>query len=199
MTNEPDPLQQSKNRLRVKLKSLRALVSPSMAEAASQSVWNILAATPEFTKAKAVGAFASTPTEINTFSILENSLESGKKLFLPRVAKDKSGFDYYRVDSLKNLSPGHFGIPEPIGNRKAKWEELDLVLVPGLAFDKKGNRLGYGQGYYDQALPRLKKSCWTIGLAYSFQVDDEVPNSPRDVPVMALLTEKGFSYCEGAP
>lgn len=195
MTLPSDPIGQSKARLRKKLKLLRAQVTPGMAEAASQSVWNIFAKLPEFKKVKGIGAFASTPHEINTFSILEGSLESGKNLFLPRVAKDKTHFDYYLVTSLKNLETGRFGIPEPTGGHPAAWEELDLVLVPGLAFDKTGNRLGYGQGYYDRILPRLKKTCLTIGLSYSFQVDDQVPVSPTDVPVKALLTEKGFSYC----
>jgi len=196
MKSSSDPIDQSKARLREKLKQLRSQVTPGMAEAASQRVWTILAGLPEFKKAKGIGAFASTPNEINTFSILESSLESGKNLFLPRVAKDKAHFDYYLVRNLENLEPGRFGIPEPAEGRPADWGELDLVLVPGLAFDKTGNRLGYGQGYYDRILPHLKKTCLTIGLAYSFQVDDQVPVSLKDVPVQALLTEMGFTYCK---
>ena len=122
-------------------------------------------------------------------------MESGKNLFLPRVVKDQTHFDYYLVKDLKNLTTGTFGIPEPAGGHPADWAELDLVLVPGLAFDPKGNRLGYGKGYYDQALPLLKKTTLTIGLAYSFQILDHVPASGQDIPVQGLLTEKGFQSC----
>ncbi len=140
--NSPDP--DSKNSLREKLKKLRAQVDPGLAESASQGVWNILCKLSEFNKAKGIGAFASTPSEINTYPILEGALELGKNLYLPKVAKDKSHFDYYRVEDFKSLSSGAFGILEPSNTKLADWEEIDLVLVPGLAFDLTGNRLGFG-------------------------------------------------------
>ncbi len=186
---------QDKALLREKLKDLRSKVAPGMAEAASQSVWNLLAKLPEFHKAKTIGAFASTPGEINTYPILEGILASDKKLYLPRVTADKSRFDYYPVQDFNQLKTGAFGIQEPSGNRPAPWEELDLILVPGLAFDPKGNRLGFGKGYYDRVLPLLKKSALTVGLGYSFQIVPSVPFTPEDVPVKALLSEKGFIKC----
>lgn len=177
------------------MKKLRAEVTPGMAEAASQSVWNFLCCLPEFKKASGIGAFASTTSEINTYPILESCLEIGKKIFLPRLTQDRKHFEFFMVTDLKNLASGPFGIPEPDALYPSKWEELDLVLVPGLAFDKAGNRLGYGMGYYDQALPRLRKNCLTVGVTYSFQIINQVPNTPSDVPVQALLTEKGFQSC----
>ncbi len=186
----------AKNLLREKLKIIRSQVTPVMAEAASQKAWTFLCCLPEFKRAKGIGAFASTPHEINTYPLLEASLESGKNLFLPRLSKDQSHFDFYPISDLKNLSTGPHGIPEPTGAHPADWNELDLVLVPGLGFDLKGNRLGYGKGFYDQVLPRLKKTCLTIGLAFSFQIVDQVPVTPSDFPVRSLLTEKGFQSCE---
>lgn len=191
----PSGAPENKDQLREKLKKLREQIDPGLYEAASQGIWNILSKQPEYHKAKSIGAFASTPGEINTYSILEGTLSLGKKLFLPRVVKDKTHFDYYPVHDFKQLSTGAFGILEPSGTHHVAWEEIDLVLVPGLAFDRKGNRLGFGKGYYDRVLPLLKRSALTIGLAYSFQIVDQVPVTPEDFPVKALLSEKGFMEC----
>ncbi len=189
------PESDSKSPLREKLKQLRDQVDPAFAESASQGVWNILCKLKEFDKAKGIGAFASTPAEINTYSILEGSLELGKKLYLPKVVKEKSHFYFFPVQNFKTLEKGKFGILEPSGDKPADWNEIDLVLVPGLAFDLTGNRLGFGKGYYDRVLPRLKKSVMTIGLGYSFQIVDKIPTEPHDIALKAVLSEKGFQYC----
>lgn len=193
---KPETTQEGKNLLRDKLKKLRSQVDPALAESSSQGVWNVLGGLPEFEKAKGVGAFVSIPGEINTYPILEGTMALGKKLYLPKVTKDKSRFEFHEVRGLTHLEPGPFGILEPTQSHPAKWEEIDLILVPGLAFDLKGNRLGFGKGYYDRILPQLKKSALIIGLAYSFQVVEQVPVTTEDIPVAALLTEKGFHSCK---
>jgi 5-formyltetrahydrofolate cyclo-ligase len=111
------------------------------------------------------------------------------------VNKEKSYFDFYPVTDLKNLKLGPFGIQEPTSPKAADWEEMDLVLVPGLAFDRKGNRLGFGKGFYDRVLPHLKKSCLVVGLGYSFQLVDQVPVGTHDAPVKFVLCENGFFPC----
>jgi 5-formyltetrahydrofolate cyclo-ligase len=193
--SEKNPIQESKALLREKLKKIRDQVDPALAEAASQGIWNILCRLPEFHKAKGIGAFASTPAEINTYPILEGILELGKNLYLPKVVKDKTHFDYYQVQNFKNLSAGSFGILEPSGTHPADWGEIDLALVPGLAFDLKGHRLGFGKGYYDRVLPLLKKSALTVGLGYSFQMVEQVPAEPHDLTLKAVLSEKEFRFC----
>ena len=159
MVTHPNPAspKDEKSALREKLKMIRDSGGPGLDETASQGTWNILKDRPEFHKAKGIGAFASIPHEINTYPILEGTLSSGKKLFLPKVNKEKSCFEFYPVTDLKNLKLGPFGIQEPTSPKAAGWEELDLVLVPGLAFDREGNRLGFGKGFYDRVLPQLKK------------------------------------------
>lgn len=194
-TPSPAPHSESKASLREKLKKVRDQVDPGLAETASQGVWIFLSRLPEFHRAKGIGAFASTPGEINTYPILEGVLASGKKLYLPRVAADRTHFDYYPVPDFKNLSAGTFGILEPSGNRPAAWEDIDIALVPGLAFDLRGHRLGFGKGFYDRALPLLKKNTLTIGLGYSFQTVERIPDEPHDVLLKAILSEKGFHLC----
>lgn len=197
MVTQPNPSssKDEKSELREKLKLIRDSVDSGLAETASQGVWNILKDRPEFLKAKGIGAFASIPHEINTYPILENTLSSGKRLYLPKVNKEKSYFEFYPVTDLKNLKTGPFGIQEPTSPKAADWEEMDMVLVPGLAFDRKGNRLGFGKGFYDRVLPLLKKTCLVIGLGYSFQLVEQVPTGTHDAPVRAVLCEKGFTLC----
>ncbi len=185
----------SKNELREKLKLIRDSVDSGLAETASQGVWNILKARPEYLKAKGIGAFASIPHEINTYPILEGTLSSGKKLYLPKVTKDMAHFEFHLVTDLKNLKPGPFGILEPTSTKAADWNDLELVLAPGLAFDRNGNRLGFGKGFYDRVIPRLKKSCLVVGLGYAFQLVEQVPAGPHDIPVKAVLCETGYHPC----
>ncbi len=191
----PDP----KILLREKLKTIRDSVDRGLSETASQGIWNILKARPEYHKARGIGAFASIPHEINTYSILEGTLSSGKKLFLPKVDKTMDSFEFHPVTDLKNLQPGPFGILEPTSPNAAEWDELDLVLVPGLAFDRQGNRLGFGKGFYDRVIPRLKKSCLVVGLGYAFQLVEKVPSDKHDAPVRAVLCETGFHLCGKNP
>lgn len=191
----PTPSSENKAGLREKLKKLRDQVDPGLAETASQGVWTILSRLPEFHKAKGIGAFASTPGEINTYPILEGILAGGKKLYLPRVAMDRTHFDYYPVPDFKKLSSGAFGILEPSSGHPAAWADIDIALVPGLAFDLRGHRLGFGKGYYDRVLPRLKKTALTVGLGYSFQIVERIPDEVHDVLLKSILTEKGFHVC----
>jgi 5-formyltetrahydrofolate cyclo-ligase len=96
---------------------------------------------------------------------------------------------------LKKLIPGRFDILEPPMGTALPPAEIDLILVPGLAFDNRGHRLGYGQGYYDRFLSLLKPECFILGVAYSFQIVDKTPNVEHDIPVNAVLTEKYLMLC----
>jgi len=188
---------EEKARLRERLLKIRSEVGSDLAETASRGAWAILSGLPEYKKAKTLAAFASVPGEIDTLPILEGILKGGKRLSLPKVLKDKTHFEFYPVPDLKDLAPGTYGILEPTASRPTDWASLDLVLVPGLAFDASGRRLGFGKGYYDRALPLLQSNCLTIGLGYGFQLVEKVPAGPQDIPVKALLTENGFHLCKG--
>ncbi|HVZ81849.1 MAG TPA: 5-formyltetrahydrofolate cyclo-ligase [bacterium] len=184
----------TKDFLREQFKKVRSQVPPDLAEAASQGVWAILSKRPEFDAARHIGAFFSVGTEINTYPILEGILQEGKKLYLPRLVKDQNRFDFVQVADFEHLSPGPFGIQEPSGGHPTATAELDLVLVPGLAFDPRGHRLGFGLGFYDRVLPHLRPGALSLGVGYGFQMVEHLPEDPHDIPLKALLTEKGFIY-----
>jgi 5-formyltetrahydrofolate cyclo-ligase len=189
-------LNESKAKLRKKILDLRALIGNDMSEMASQSTWALLQKNADFKKSGVVAAFASIRGEIDTYPILEGVLAAGKKLALPHVSKDKTQLRFYEVKDLNGLTPGEFGIlcPEPV--HAVAMDKIDLILVPGLAFDRKGYRLGFGKGYYDRALPNLRPSALSVGLCYSFQLVDSVPAGTHDIPVKALLHEKDLEYCQ---
>jgi len=184
-----------KTQLREKLKQIRNQVTSDMAEMAALTTWVYLQTRKEFVQAESVAAFSSIQGEVNTLTILEGVLKLNKKLFLPRVSNDRSHLGFYEVKDLRGLAPGAFGILEPPIQHPARVEDLDMMILPGLAFDLKGSRLGFGKGFYDRILPRLKKSALSVGLCYSFQVIEKVPVTGADVPVKALLHENGFVTC----
>ena len=189
-------LNESKAKLRKKILDLRALIGNDMSEMASQSTWSLLQKNTDFKKSGVVAAFASIRGEIDTYPILEGVLSTGKRLALPHVSKDKTQLRFYEVKNLNTLTPGEFGIlcPEPV--HAVAMDKIDLILVPGLAFDLKGYRLGFGKGYYDRALPNLRPDALSVGLCYSFQLVDTVPAGTHDIPVKALLHEKDLEYCD---
>ncbi|MEW6679476.1 MAG: 5-formyltetrahydrofolate cyclo-ligase [bacterium] len=110
-----------------------------------------------------------------------------KRIFLPKVSGEN--LKVYEIKSLSEVKPGYCGIKEPITKRPISLEDIELVLVPGVCFDKRGFRIGYGGGYYDRLLPLI--SCKKIGLAFSLQIVDKIPNAIRDIGVDKIITEDG--------
>jgi len=146
-------------------------------------------------------AYVSFRREVDTWEIMFAALGEGRTLALPRV--EPGGRLSLRAvrDPLHELVPGAFGIPEPAPSSPLlEPEAVDLVLVPGVAFDRRGYRLGYGGGYYDRLLADMRSPAVTArrsspavaaGLAYDFQIVDELPVGPHDQRVDLVLTERG--------
>jgi 5-formyltetrahydrofolate cyclo-ligase len=190
-----DTIEKLKSVFRENVKTQRAQVSPTAAQEAAISLWTQLQEESFFQEARRIAAFCSVGTEISTMPMLEGILKSGKKLYLPKTDSTKTLLEFHPVQDLKTLIPGPFKIPEPPEGTVLEPEEIDLILVPGLAFDNRGHRLGYGQGFYDRYLNLLNPGCFTLGVAYSFQIIDKTPNIEHDIPVNAVLTEKYLLLC----
>ncbi|SHF19728.1 5-formyltetrahydrofolate cyclo-ligase [Desulforamulus putei] len=156
-----------------------------------------------YKKAKTVMTYLDFRNEVATDLLIRHALQSGKRLTVPVVNQgDKSMLPSLLENFPDDLSAGSYGIREPGPGkiRPVPVQELDLVVVPGVAFDSRGNRLGYGGGYYDRFLPRLRPDAVTVALAYQFQlVADLSPYlGPHDQPVHIIITEKGLLNCRGA-
>ncbi|MEK6791833.1 MAG: 5-formyltetrahydrofolate cyclo-ligase [Deltaproteobacteria bacterium] len=151
-----------------------------------------------FKAAKRLSLYASFQNEVLTGDVFQSAVETGKEVFYPRVVDgNKRRLGFFRVKRLDELSQGSYEIPEPHDKEPpAHPSILDLIVVPGVAFDINGARLGFGKGYYDMALAGLGSSI--VGLAYDFQiVKGELPTEPTDVSVSAIVTEKRIIDCSG--
>jgi 5-formyltetrahydrofolate cyclo-ligase len=143
----------------------------------------------EFQAAKIVGAYFATGSEVKTDLLIGEARRLGKVVALPRTEGDMINF--YEMSSTNELIAGRFGIMEPQPVHPAR--RMDLLVVPGIAFDKKGYRLGYGKGYYDRYLSE-KKPQFTIGLAYNFQLLESLPHDAHDAKMDAIAIEDGILY-----
>jgi 5-formyltetrahydrofolate cyclo-ligase len=146
---------------------------------------------PEFKRAKTVLFYASFRTEVDTNSMIEESLKMGKAVLVPKVNKKLQRLLLYEIKNLRELSLGYMGIPEPSlpDNRLREIEDVALVIVPGVCFDRSGNRLGYGAGYYDILLPHMKENVPFVALSYEEQLVDTIPSEDHDVKIDMIVTD----------
>ncbi len=142
-----------------------------------------------------VMAYVGFGSELQTDEFVFHTLEQGKTLLLPRVNRRKRGLDIYEVrDPVRDLEVGTWGIREPRPDRCARVDPdiIDFVLVPGLAFDARGGRLGYGGGFYDRLLASiLSTRTWLVAGAFESQRVERLPLDEHDVPMDVVVTEDG--------
>jgi 5-formyltetrahydrofolate cyclo-ligase len=153
----------------------------------SREIEQRLLSLPEFQAAGVIMFFASFRSEVETGPMIRHALASGKRVVLPRV-KGRQLALFEIKDFDKDVSPGTWGIPEPVESHPVPLTEIDLIITPGAAFDESGNRLGYGAGFYDRILPSFPRM--TVALAFEAQIMPRVPADPHDVPVKKIVTEK---------
>lgn len=181
-----------KNDLRLLLFDQRAGLTA--AEVAKRSILIVkrLTGLPVFCAARTVMAYVAHRNEVETAQVIREALTQGKRVVLPVTLTREKALSARQIAKFpEDLVPGAYGIPEPKAFcPEVDPAELDLVLVPGIAFDLRGYRLGYGGGYYDRFLPRLREDAVTVGLAYDFQVVPTVYPSPYDQPVKLVVTEE---------
>ena len=129
--------------------------------------------------------------EVATDDIFRMLRATKRRVCYPRINRDKKEMEFYEVDDLAGLEKASYAIlePHPSANR-VETEAIDLVIVPGIIFDEKGNRIGYGKGFYDRTLMHVRAK--KIGLAFAFQQTTKVPCDPWDQAVDALVTEDGI-------
>lgn len=147
-----------------------------------------IAALDSFFRARALIGYWPTKGEIDLTPLFEIAKAEGKPIYLPRCAAD--GMRFYRYEGADALSPDRFGIPAPAPEAELPADTADtLCILPGLAADKAGHRLGYGGGFYDRFLPHFNGE--TLFALYDRFLVDELPHEPHDMPVTHIVTEKG--------
>ena len=124
--------------------------------------------------------------------MIKESIESGKRVLLPKVDRENKMLRLYEIKDIGELSPGYMGIPEPslTDERMMSPEDVDLVVIPGVAYDSAGNRIGYGGGYYDRLLSQTEKKLLVVAPAFEEQIVDQIPAEEHDVKVDIIVTDK---------
>lgn len=144
---------------------------------------------PEFKKAKVIAFYISFGSEVDTKTLIDNALSMGKRVVVPFLVKDE--FKLSEIGDVKiEMAKGPYGIAQPTCEyfRLFPQKDIDLIIVPGIAFGNRGSRLGRGKGFYDRFLPTLPGGIKKIGLAYDFQVIKDLPVTTRDIPVDVVIT-----------
>jgi len=142
--------------------------------------------------AKRIGLYAPFHNEVDTRLVFEHGLKEDKVMAFPRVT-GVGEMEYLREDAWSDMVPNQWGILEPAhSSEKVPAGELDLVVVPGVAFSRDGYRLGLGGGYFDRLLGALGPDALSVGFAYAFQVLDSLPHEAHDRRVSRIVTEQGF-------
>ena len=190
--------QEQKKELRRIISGRRDALTEDELAALSIRVGDNLFACPEFERAQTIMFFAAFRSEVHTVPMMERALAAGKRVLTPVSLVETHELLPCEVrDVAADLAPGAYDIPEPPPDRRraVPAEEIDFLCLPGLGFDRSGNRLGYGGGYYDRFLERLREDTVLAALAFSFQMVDSVPAAPHDKPVQLVITDKEIIRC----
>ncbi len=173
-----------KKALREKILKKRNALTQEEVIKKSSAIKKNLYSLPEFEDAKKACIYVSFNSEVHTHDIINENIK-GKEIIVPKVNEDKLLLCELR--SFDELEKGSFCVLEPGEERQVFPHDIDCVIVPGVAFDREGFRIGYGKGFYDRLLNEV--NCPKIGLCFDMQLVDEVPLEEHDVPVDIIVTE----------
>lgn len=182
---------EDKRDLRKRVRALMEAQAPDERRRRSASVADKLFALDAFRKAPAVCFYVAMPHEVDTAPMIDKALARGMRVCVPRCDMETIELTLYEIRDRAHLQKGTWGIlePEPHPARAVDPAEIACVVVPGVAFDAGGNRVGNGKGFYDRFLKKLAPGAAKIGLAYSLQMVPRVPAEPHDVKLDQVLTD----------
>jgi len=188
-------IETQRNETRKRIKKLRSGQTEPDRGSKSVAIGKRLGSLHGFQTARAIAFFSSTQGEVNTDEMIDSSLREGKKISMPKVNTKSVGITFYQIHSRKDMKVGKYGILEPDGDHGSivTRHELDIMIVPGIAFDGNCNRLGYGKGYYDSFLREI--GAMKVGLAFDFQIVPKIDRVEGDVQMDFVITESRLLRC----
>ena len=175
----------NKTQLRAWIRQQKRAMTAQQIEKASRQLGEKFAACQQYIQAKTIYGYMPYNQEVRTVPMLEQAMKDGKQVAVPKVYGDTMRF--ILVNDLTAMEKSEFGIPEPIADGPVADDPHALVLMPGLAFTAKGDRMGYGGGFYDKFLAQ-EPAHPTVALCYDFQLVDSLPTEEYDIPVDLVLT-----------
>ena len=184
-----------KEELRARMRRLRGSIAPAERSRLADVAEEVLFSLPEVRAAGTVLLFYAFGSEVATAGMAERVVRGGARLLLPYL--DEAGMEAAEVLPGERLSPTTYGPREPARRVPVDPAGVDVVVAPGLAFDPRGFRLGYGGGHYDRYLARLGPDALRIGVAFSVQLVDEIPVEEHDRPVHVVVTDAGVLDARG--
>ncbi|TYZ24685.1 5-formyltetrahydrofolate cyclo-ligase [Selenomonas ruminis] len=184
------PVKEAKKALRKRVTAARKALMESYRAAASRRMLTVLLGLPAYQRAKTVFLYASMPDEVQLYDLMKQALADGKTVCLPLIT-GKGTMEAVAFSSLKDLVTGEYGILT-VDKSKRKLvspSDIDLIVVPGAAFDRAGGRLGLGAGFYDRFMTEKAPQGYRCALAFSCQLVETVPMEPHDAAVQYIITE----------
>ena len=175
-----------KKALRSKIREKKRGMTEDQIVAASQRLKGLFCAHPLYQNAKTIYGYLPYNQEVRTVPMVEKAWKDGKKVAVPKVYDDEMKFIY--ITDMSQIAEGYMGIPEPIADEPVAEDPTALVLMPGLAFDPQGHRIGYGGGYYDKFLSN-EPDHPTVALCYGFQMMEHLETEEFDIPVDLVIAE----------
>lgn len=174
----------SKAQLRAAMRKRKRAMTESEIQHKSAQLARMFFETEQYRKARSIYGYLSCNQEVRILPILERALRDGKRIAVPKCYGDEMKFIW--LEDLTAVALDSRGIPQPVADGPEADDETALVLLPGLAFDREGNRLGYGGGYYDRFLQR-EPGHPTVALCYDFQLVDRLETDEHDIPADLVL------------
>jgi len=185
-----------KDKLRKELMKVKNNLSKSEVLKKSNLIKKRLFKMNEFKQASTIQFYISYDNEVHTHDMIKESMSNRKKIVVPVTDKEKKKLILSELKNWNDLTHGAYNILEPRRERmiEVSLDSIDLILVPGIGFDKHGYRIGHGGGYYDKLLESA--TAQSIGLAFHLQIIDKINVEEHDVPVHKIVTEKEVIYCK---
>lgn len=179
-----------KKTVRVTTRASREALSVSDVAAKSERITEDVLGLASWSAANSIALYAAIGAEVRTEALFRAARQAGKTVCFPRVKPDGGELVFHRIDDWDALTPGCMGILEPAGTTDViDHQAVDAFVVPGVAFDPRRNRLGYGGGFYDRALSRSRSDAAKIGLAFEVQIVPDIPVESCDIPMDCVVTE----------
>ena len=195
MADAPPPADPQARKAAIREQARKNRIAQKNKDEVSRAICGKFMALPAYRSAKTVMWYVDAGSEVRTRHTLPEALTHGKRVVVPWCVVETNQLELFLLEDVAELVEGAYKILEPkdelrqLPGKVVQPEELDLVMVPGTAFDPRGGRMGQGKGYYDRLLSRAKPDAPLVALAFDCQIFDEIPVAPHDVFMDLVLTE----------
>jgi len=177
----------------------RTALSPDERASASLAIASRLESLPAWSGAGTIALYAAMGSEVDTAGLARRARAAGKRVVWPRLASQGPAMDFAACEAGDLVAGPARALEPPASAPSVPAAQIDLVAVPGVAFDRRGGRLGRGRGHYDATLARLPRGAFRVGLAFESQVVAAVPAEPHDEPLDAVVTESRVIHPADGP